>query len=147
MSHSSQLKFLFLTAVLVMTGCAWQRPDVRAVRVLTGAEVTQAEHLVDDDSTVVLVIRAQDGRLWSIRNTLSRPQQAVFADANGRLWKTNLDPEVARLLLRIMEKDFMRIARKQAPADHDETWRLRTFGEWHKRLIRMRGGCLPVLMR
>lgn len=117
--------------MLALVGCVNHTTQARAA--FDGAEVVHAEHMLDDDSTVVLVIRARDGKLWSVRNTLVQPQQVVIRSPQGRRWKTT-DLKTMSALRQVAEREFKRLTQKQATADHDEMWKLRTLGEFTKRL-------------
>lgn len=127
------LRCLCATGIFALASCVNHR--IEAPAVLDGAELVQAEHFLDDDSTVALVIRSHDGKLWSVRHTLARPQQIVFGDAGGRRWKTTNDPDVARLLQRLIDQELERMSRRQEPPDNNEKWKIRTLGELGRRLM------------
>lgn len=118
--------------MLAFVGCANQQ--AKTLSAFDGAEVVHAEHMLDDDSTVVLVLRARDGKLWSVRNTLVQPQQVVIRSPQGLRWKTT-DLETMGLLRQVADKEFQRLNKKPvATADHDEMWKRRTVAEFGKRL-------------
>lgn len=137
-SRSTPRRFVVLcqclgaAALLALVSCANHTTQVHAA--FEGAEVVHAEHMLDDDSTVVLVLRARDGKLWSVRNTLVQPQEVVIRSPKGWRWKTT-DLQSTGALRQVAKREFKRLSEKRATADRDEMWKLRTLGELIKRLM------------